>query len=360
LYDIYKPFVEPFLASATKYLDALATKSQAAGHAYYAHGLDVISWLNGSSARPPVEYLASIPVSMPLIGLTQLVQYLISCKVSDLTPGEMRSRFRGATGHSQGIVAAVAVASSDSFDSFDVNALKALRQLFYLGLRGQDFFPLLALEPKLVEDAEENGEGVPTNMMIVNGMRLTDLENQVAKTNKHLPENSQIYVSLHNGPRNYVVTGPAKALYGFGCALRSVKAPAGLDQSKVPFSKRKMVFTNRFMPINVPYHSPYLQGATQKLVEEDLQGEELWQASEIKLGLYHTESGKLSSHLARFPTNAIYESTDPRAACCVIFSRREPSEPLDFHHRLVVRPDLHRAYPLAKGDRLPSDCYPCG
>lgn len=197
----------------------------------------------------------------------------------------------GATGHSQGVVAAVAIASSDSFLSFQENATKALRLWFYIGLRGQQFFPLLALEPKVVEDANENGEGTPTNMMVVNGMRLTELEKQVKKTNQYLPANSQIYVSLHNGSRNYVVTGPAKALYGFACALRSVKAPAGLDQSKIPFSKRKMVFTNRFMPINVPYHSPYLQGATQKLMEEDLAGQELWQASEIKLKLYHTESG---------------------------------------------------------------------
>lgn len=282
----------PFLASASAYLDPLAEKAQAAGHAYYAHGLNVISWLNGTVPRPPVEYFASIPLSLPLIGLTQLVQYLITCKVSDLHPGEMRSRFKGATGHSQGVVSAVAIASSDSYDAFDINAIKALRLLFYLGLRGQDFFPILALEPKIVEEAIENGEGTPTNMMVVNGMQLSDLQNQLKKTNKHLPANSQIYVSLHNGPRNYVVTGPAKALYGFACALRSVKAPAGLDQSKIPFSKRKMVFTNRFMPINVPYHSPYLQGATEKLCQEDLQGEDLWQASEIQLELYDTETGE--------------------------------------------------------------------
>lgn len=292
LYAIYKPFVSPFLKSVSIYLDALATKAQAAGHAYYAHGLDVISWLDGTAPLPPVEYFASVPLSMALIGLTQLVQYLIVCKASDLTPGEMRSRFTGATGHSQGIVSAVAIASSDSYDSFDVNSLKALRLLFYLGLRGQEYFPLLALDPKIVEDANENGEGSPTNMMTINGMQLSDLEIQLKKTNKHLPANSHIHLSLHNGPRNYVVTGPGKALYGFACALRNVKAPAGLDQSKIPFSKRKMVFTNRFIPINVPYHSPYLKGATQKLIESDLNGEELWNAGDIKLEVYNTETGE--------------------------------------------------------------------
>jgi len=43
------------------------------------NGLDILSWLQGpEEAQPPVEYLASIPISFPLIGLAQLVQYLVS------------------------------------------------------------------------------------------------------------------------------------------------------------------------------------------------------------------------------------------------------------------------------------------
>ncbi len=293
LYEIYKPFVSEFLTAATReILIPLATKADEAGHAYYSNGLDVISWLDGSIPRPPVEYLASIPLSLPLIGLTQLVQYLVVCKVADLTPGEMRSLFKGATGHSQGVISAVCIACSDSFESFDVNAQKALKQLFYIGLRGQQFFPVLSIEPKLVEDAVENGEGVPMPMLGVNGLQLKDLEAQIKKTNVHLPAKSQLHVSLYNGSRNFVVTGPAKALYGLATALRSVKAPAGLDQGRVPFSKRKMVFSDRFLPIGVPFHSPYLAGATEKLINEDLKGEELWSTSELSTAVYNTETGK--------------------------------------------------------------------
>lgn len=214
------------------------------------------------------------------------------CKVADLTPGEMRSLFKGATGHSQGVISAVCIAASGSFESFDINAQKALKQLFYIGLRGQQFFPVLSIEPKLVEDAVENGEGVPMPMLGVNGLQLKDLQAQIKKTNVHLPAKSQLHVSLHNGSRNFVVTGPAKALYGLATALRSVKAPAGLDQGRVPFSKRKMVFSDRFLPIGVPFHSPYLAGATEKLVNEDLKGEELWSASDLSMAVYNTETGE--------------------------------------------------------------------
>ncbi len=220
------------------------------------------------------------------------MQYLVACKVADLAPGEMRALFRGATGHSQGVVSAVCLAASDSYAAFDANAQKALRQLFYIGMRGQQFFPVLSLEPAIVEDAIENGEGAPTPMLGVYGLQLKDLEAQIKKTNTHLPAKSQLQVSLHNGSRNLVVTGPARALYGLATALRAVKAPAGLDQSRVPYSKRKMVFSDRFLPIGVPFHSPYLVGATDKLIEEDLEGEELWSAADLSMAVYHTETGE--------------------------------------------------------------------
>ena len=56
------------------------------GYTYYSHGLDVLSWLEGlEEAQPPIEYLASIPISFPLIGLAQLIQYILAVKVNNLT-----------------------------------------------------------------------------------------------------------------------------------------------------------------------------------------------------------------------------------------------------------------------------------
>lgn len=238
-----------------------------------------------------MPYLASIPLSLPLIGLTQLIQYLVTCNVADKTPGEFRALVKGATGHSQGVVSAVCIASSDSFDDFTANALKALELLFYIGLRGQEAFPILSIEPSIVEDAVENGEGAPMPMLAVTGLTLKALEGHIKKTNAHLPANSMLEVSLHNGPRNFVVTGPPRALYGLATGLRKVKAPAGLDQSKIPFSKRKAVFSTRFLVVGVPYHSHYLAGATQKLVEQDLAGRELFEPAGLAIPVFNTEDG---------------------------------------------------------------------
>lgn len=290
LYDTYTPFVAPIISEITDLLISLGHKADSDGYTYYSQGLDLLSWLDGSSSQPSIEYFASIPLSLPLIGVAQLAQYVVSCRVTDVSPAEMRERFKGATGHSQGVISAVAIASSDSWSNLYENILKAVKQLFYIGLRGQEGFPLLSIDPKIVSDSVENNEGVPTPMLSINGLGLKALEGHIKKVNSHLASNSQIGISLHNGPTNFVVTAPAKALYGLVTALRKVMAPAGLDQSKVPFSKRKAVFTMRFLPVNVPYHSHYLEGATQK-VEKDL-GEELWDAKALGMAIYHTEDGK--------------------------------------------------------------------
>lgn len=291
LYDIYKPFVSSFLTASRNVLVSLASKADGNGFAFYSYGLDVTAWLDGSIPRPSVEYLASIPISFPIIGLTQLIQYLVATRVANLNPGEMRNLFSGATGHSQGIISAVAISASATFDAFSENTEKALKWLFYSGLRGQESFPVLSVEPSIVRDSVEGGEGTPSPMLAVTGLPLPDLKKIIDKTNAHQPENSQLYVSLHNGPRAFVITGPARALYGLVTSLRKIRAPSGLDQSKVPHSQRKAVFSVRFLAVGVPYHSEYLKDAAAKVVEIDFNGEEIWTPDQLAVAVYHTEDG---------------------------------------------------------------------
>ncbi|TIB03399.1 hypothetical protein E3P94_00662 [Wallemia ichthyophaga] len=303
LFDIYQPYVEDFLTESSKTLIDLAKNASNNGSVYYSQSIDPVGWLKNSSSRPSVAYLASIPLSLPLIGLTQLVQYLAFASACSLTPAQLRENIHGATGHSQGVISAVVAAASDSYQDFTLNAVKALKILFYIGLRGQETFPTLSIEPALVEDSIEGGEGEPTPMLSVSGLSLSVLESFVNKTNAHLADSSKIDIRLLNGPKNFIVTGPPRSLYGLVTNLRKVRAPTGLDQSKVPYSKRKAVFNARFLVVGVPYHSPYLADAIPKVFDEDLAKEELWSPSDLKLAVYHTETGQdlreLSSGLTK-------------------------------------------------------------
>ena len=132
-------------------------------------------------------------------------------------------------------------------------------------------------------------------------------------TNKYLPENSKLCISLHNSIKAFVITGPSRALHGLVTALRKVRAPSDLDQSKVPFSKRKPVFHVRFLLVGVPFHSPYLTDTVDILLNDDLKGEELWEADELQIPVYHTADGEClgiacaMSILTLFPSSIRYQ-----------------------------------------------------
>lgn len=343
LHDLYTPYVAPFIRIITGELFAPLVRSATCS---YDHGLDVLSWLSGSTPRPPVSYLASVAVSFPLIGLTQLTQYLVAFKVADMTPGDMLERLCGATGHSQGIVSAIAISVSSTEEEFVLNSKKALKWLFLAGSRAQVTFPVVSLEPSIIADSVEGGEGIPSPMLTVVGLNLKDLERHVAATNKYLPENSKLCVSLYNSIKAFVVTGPSRALYGLVIALRKVRAPSGLDQSKVPFSKRKPVFHVRFLVVGVPFHSPYLRDAVDILLNDDLEGEELWDADELQIPVYHTANGELFSM-------ASFKFIISLIAC------RIGSQEFFFNHAFHHRTDFHTSSALDQGYRFSGDCHTC-
>jgi fatty acid synthase subunit alpha, fungi type len=100
--------------------------------------MDVTAWLS----NPPFYTLSRlcadfIPAYWPH---ATCPQYLIVCRVLGLTPGEMRSRIAGTTGHSQDIVSSVAISAS-TFESFTSNPVKASKWLFLCWPQGTRSVP---------------------------------------------------------------------------------------------------------------------------------------------------------------------------------------------------------------------------
>lgn len=92
---------------------------------------------------------------------------------------------------------AVAIAASTSFESLTLNSCKAVKWLLCAGCRAQQAFPILSLEPSIVQDAVDGSEGVPTPMLSVTGLSLKPL---IKSANSHLPDNSKMFVSTTPSP----------------------------------------------------------------------------------------------------------------------------------------------------------------
>ena len=135
--------VAPFVQRVTAMLEQQAASEEAATLGLHTYGFDVVSWLNAadSSEVPPQTYLRAAHISDPLIGLTQLANWL-ALGAASIGVGAIRAlvaKSGGCSiGHSQGVMAAMAVScSGDDVASFEAAATKAVLMLFWQGLRIQ-------------------------------------------------------------------------------------------------------------------------------------------------------------------------------------------------------------------------------
>ncbi|KAJ2783041.1 fatty acid synthase alpha subunit Lsd1, partial [Coemansia javaensis] len=270
VFDTYEPLVRDYAERMSACLKRAACTPQA--QTVCPKGLDLMTWLASPDARPDLQYLLSVPISQPIVGFTQLLHVLVLCKATGRAPGQIAGLFKGATGHSQGIVTSVVFASMTDLASFYALSEKALGLLFSVGMHAQLASPQTTTNPAILEDSLENGEGTPGPMLSISRLRQREVEKHIEATNCHLPADRQIALSLINGPRSFVITGHPQSLYGLNLSLRKLKASAGLDQNRVPFSQRKLQFSTRFLPITAPFHSEYLAAApdaAMRFIEEN-------------------------------------------------------------------------------------------
>ncbi|KAJ3071925.1 3-oxoacyl-[acyl-carrier-protein] synthase [Podochytrium sp. JEL0797] len=290
LFDVYTPLATPFLKEAAATLLAHSTSDQA--RKLYADKIDVMDWLTKPDSRPNTQSLLATDLSLPLIGLTQLLAYWVTLKITNKTPGEMRSLIQGTTGHSQGIVSSIVIASSETEKEFMENTQKALALLFWIGLRSQNAWPSTTLDPNILQDSLTSGEGVPTPMLLVSGLRRSEIAEHIEKTNTHLPQEKRIQLSLINGPRACICTGHPQSLYGLNVALRKIKAAPGENQNRIPYSQRKVRFTSRFLPVTVPFHSDNLKHVPAILAEDIATHGLQFSAAKVKIPVFHTQTGE--------------------------------------------------------------------
>ncbi|KAJ2678474.1 fatty acid synthase alpha subunit Lsd1 [Coemansia spiralis] len=289
VFDTYEPLVRDF---AEKMSAALKRASHTPlAQTVCPKGLDIMAWLASPDARPDLQYLLSVPISLPIVGFTQLLHLLVLCRATGREPGDIARLFAGATGHSQGIITAVVLASMTDYASFYALAEKALGMLFAIGMHAQLAQPQTTTNPAILEDSLEGAEGTPGPMLSVSRLRQSDVDKHIEATNRHLPADRQIALSLINGPRSFVVTGPAQSLYGLNLSLRKLKAAPGLDQNRVPFSQRKLQFSTRFLPITAPFHSEYLAAAPDAAMRDITANDWTFSATDLQTTVYSGDDG---------------------------------------------------------------------
>ena len=253
LYSAYTPFLKDLIDVTGALLSRLSRLPQTREY-YCGRYLDLQTWLRDPEQAPGSDFVSGVTVSCPIIGLLSLAHYCVTCKVQGMTPGDLRNLLQGVTGHSQGIVVAVAIAISDSWESFYGAALMAVESLFWIGFECNQASPGSSLSPSVIQDSVSNGSGQPSCMLSVVGLERSRLDRILVIMNKSLRPTSQIGIALINTRDNFVVGGPAKSLAALDTYLQTIKADPEIDQNRVPHSKRKPTIQHQFLPITGQQH----------------------------------------------------------------------------------------------------------
>ena len=290
LYSTYKPFLSELINdNVAPLLSGLCRLPETDDH-YCGRSIDLVTWLQDFGSAPDMDFISQAPVSMPLIGLLSLAQYCVSCKTLGLTPGELRSHFKGTTGHSQGLVIAAAISMADSWDSFYFIAKVTIELLFWMGFYCHQARPHSSVPGPLVKECLENNEGQPSFMLSVRGLDRSRIETVLANCNKNLAHQEQVHLALENTRENFVLAGPVKPLVHLNSHLRALKANDDLDQTRIPFTSRKPIIQHQFLPISVPFHTNYLRNAAE-MVKLRLSGKLTWN-EKLTIPVYHSKTAQ--------------------------------------------------------------------
>jgi fatty acid synthase subunit beta len=251
-------------------------------------GLDVLKWLESPSQAPDSTYLTPAPVSAPLIGLVQLAHYEVTCKTLGLTPGQFRSRIAGTTGHSQGIIAAAAVALADDWVSWREATRTAITTLFWIGIRTQQVWDAQhrynTISESMVQDSIDHGERKPSPMLSIRGLTREQLQVCIKAARRYLKDGPLcLSISMANGPKHFVVSGPAKYLYGLNLQIRKKK------QLSSQGDLADAVGSN-FLNVSVPFHTHWLNDAVP-MIHDDLKHISM-SSSFMAIPVFSTENGQ--------------------------------------------------------------------
>ncbi|KAJ2842305.1 hypothetical protein GGI22_007594, partial [Coemansia erecta] len=232
----------------------------------YRKGLDVYKWICQPETAPNENYVCGAAISLPIVGLTQLMQIMVLFKTLRVSPGELVSRFK--VGHSQGIATAAAFSMLTDEESFDSISRKILGIHFLAGAVSQLAYPLYALLGSNSDTSNHSSYGDPQPMVSVQGMSKQALEAYVLTFNKSQRTTAEhVYLAIINAFDNSVVAGELSSVANFVSFLHSQSAQPNEDQTRVPFNKRRPVITTNYLKITVPFHCILLQPSIGPMCE---------------------------------------------------------------------------------------------
>ncbi|KAJ2879371.1 fatty acid synthase alpha subunit Lsd1, partial [Coemansia aciculifera] len=301
LLDVYRPLLLDFVSRMSAFLHRESQDKRICS--IYSKGLDVLRWLTTPYAMPDELYLLSIPVSLPLVGLIQLMHVMVLYKTLGVSPGKLVKHFKVAVGHSQGIGIATAFSTlTDEQSFFDVGE-RILGIHLLAGAFPQIKFPCYKALTTSTEDSK------PRPMVSVQGVSKQVLEKLIVKFNSRQPSPTEhAFLVVVNTVDQFIVASKLSAAVKFVAFLRSESAHPDKDQSRIPFPLRKPMIIVQYTTISAPYHCPLLESAAETAYAMAVEKEWVLRSEDMQIEVRATDDGhdiRTEADLTRYLFSAI-------------------------------------------------------
>lgn len=251
------PAVRPLIETAARVLAEESRHPEIVAAALYPEGADLMKWLADAKTAPSAADFAGAALSQPLIFVTQMAHYFhlteYGCDAETLL-----AHARGASGHSQGIMAAVLAGLGADKNRFLETFAAMTRWFVWQALRMQQSFPRTDVPQALLQECERGGFGTPSPMAVVAGLKKEELSADIASVNAALPAGRHVFLSLSNGFKKLVVSGSPEGLV----LLRRRLGRKEESARKRPETRLNVRF--EFLAVTSAYHTPHMSEGLER------------------------------------------------------------------------------------------------
>ncbi|ORX72734.1 hypothetical protein DL89DRAFT_264942 [Linderina pennispora] len=209
------------------------------------------------------RYMSCSTVAVPLVALIQIMHLAVLYKTLRINPGELVRLFKGAIGHSQGLIIAALFATATDEASFYASAEKGLGILTVSSAGSYIDYPPSILGDSVLDDALANGEQ-PSPMVSIRGLAKPYVEQLIHRFNQcNSSPIDHVHIALINNRTHVVVGGVLESVICFVKFIREVCKSPKEDQSHIPVSQRKPVAMVDYLASSVICHSPLMRSVAK-------------------------------------------------------------------------------------------------
>eukprot|EP00808_Paulinella_micropora_P031876 g23924.t1 len=239
----------------------------------FPKGYDVESWIEAPRSKGDPkspnpaddwEYMTTSQISLPMIYVTQMAAYVLMAKTLELETGltveQLRSSWSSGLGHSQGIIGACVISASSNHEDILKHSKTVVQTMQEMGIVFINKMKKLYPPPEIFEICREKHWGPPHAMMSILGWTAPQIQALI----EEMKATDRLALALYNQTKSIVVSGYPEAIVKLRLAIldkeeKSKEAAKGMPTARIPFSKRVPPARMQFLPIPVPFHSPFGQ-----------------------------------------------------------------------------------------------------